>query len=341
MEKNTTEQPVTPTPTPIMIAIPIPITTASILLIQLLITKIVHKKKKGNGKNKLQIAIKNRVGVQKPGWKYGQQILKTFDNPYTRNEIIQRGKELFPILYSCYKDSYSERDHERFFTRISLPPNMKRHGIIFKNGLYSLAYMDNNNTTTNTNTNTNTNTTTTTNNNNNKSTTKNTNKKLTKNGHKSHFDVSTCELTIKHGIDIVCFPANGTHIYQPLDCGIFCSLNNHIKRQDIPKSFTHFVTNARDGMQVAFTFKIIISAFKHIGIYPLNPEKTGFSLKINNKSSVSTPSKRIHLGGTLLTQPEIIEKLKQRGGILLRKLENGFNSYKTRKKSLHFLKMTI
>ncbi|KAJ6247812.1 protein derived from transposon [Anaeramoeba flamelloides] len=135
---------------------------------------------------------------------------------------------------------------------------------------------------------------------------------LTLDGHKSHFDVRTCELAIKHGIDIVCFPANGTHIYQPLDCGIFCSLKNHLKRQDIPKSFTHFVTNARDGMQVAFTFKNIISAFKHTGIYPLNPEKTGFSLKINNKSSVSTPSKRIHLGGTLLTQPEIVEKLKQR-----------------------------
>ncbi|KAJ6231954.1 protein derived from transposon [Anaeramoeba flamelloides] len=135
---------------------------------------------------------------------------------------------------------------------------------------------------------------------------------LTLDGHKSHFDVRTCELAIKHGIDIVCFPANGTHIYQPLDCGIFCSLKNHLKRQDIPKSFTHFVTNARDGMQVAFTFKNIISAFKHTGIYPLNPEKTGFSLEINNKSSVYTPSKRIHLGGTLLTQPEIVEKLKQR-----------------------------
>ncbi|KAJ3430168.1 protein derived from transposon [Anaeramoeba flamelloides] len=135
---------------------------------------------------------------------------------------------------------------------------------------------------------------------------------LTLDGHKSHFDVRTCELAIKHGIDIVCFPANGTHIYQPLDCGIFCSLKNHLKRQDIPKSFTHFVTNAKDGMQVAFTFKNIISAFKHTGIYPLNPEKTGFSLKINNKSSVSTPSKRIHLAGTLLTQPEIVEKLKQR-----------------------------
>ncbi|KAJ3448783.1 hypothetical protein M0812_01268 [Anaeramoeba flamelloides] len=67
-----------------------------------------------------------------------------------------------------------------------------------------------------------------------------------------------------------------------------------------------------DVMQVAFTFKNIIFAFKHTGIYSLNPEKTGFSLKINNKSSVSTPSKRIHLRGTKLTQPEIVEKLKQR-----------------------------
>ncbi|KAJ3435968.1 protein derived from transposon [Anaeramoeba flamelloides] len=101
---------------------------------------------------------------------------------------------------------------------------------------------------------------------------------LTLDGHKSHFDVRTCELAIKHGIDIT--------FQSPLLTLLL--------------------------MQVAFTFKNIISAFKHTGIYPLNPEKTGFSLKINNKSSVSTPSKRIHLGGTLLTQPEIVEKLKQR-----------------------------
>ncbi|KAJ3445922.1 hypothetical protein M0812_08456 [Anaeramoeba flamelloides] len=81
--------------------------------------------------------IDERMGSREKGWIYGKSIIKSLNRPCSRAEIIDQGKDLFSILWSCYHDTYSTlSEAESFFGRILIPSNIKSHGVNLKDGLY-------------------------------------------------------------------------------------------------------------------------------------------------------------------------------------------------------------
>ncbi|KAJ3444670.1 hypothetical protein M0812_10528 [Anaeramoeba flamelloides] len=102
-------------------------------------TKKEKVKLNSNAKKRkiLNQLIDERMGSREKGWIYGKSIIKALGRPCSRSEIIDKGKDLFSILWSCYHDTYSNlSEAESFFGRILIPSNIKSHGVNLKDGLY-------------------------------------------------------------------------------------------------------------------------------------------------------------------------------------------------------------
>ncbi|KAJ3444513.1 hypothetical protein M0812_10369 [Anaeramoeba flamelloides] len=102
-------------------------------------TKKENGKLSSNAKKRkiLNQTIDERMGSREKGWIYGKSIIGALGRPCSRAEIIDKGKDLFSILWSCYHDTYSNlSEAESFFGRILIPSNIKSHGVNLKDGLY-------------------------------------------------------------------------------------------------------------------------------------------------------------------------------------------------------------
>ena len=102
-------------------------------------------------------------------------------------------------------------------------------------------------------------------------------------GHKSHMSWQVVQYCLDHRIRLLCLPPHSTHELQPLDVGVFSSLQGYYGdavndwiyehdtggRDKIRKvEFLHLYLQAR---KKAFTPECIRQAFRSTGIYPLNP----------------------------------------------------------------------
>ena len=103
---------------------------------------------------------------------------------------------------------------------------------------------------------------------------------LLQDGHVSHTSIELIELARANNIHLLCLPAHTTHIFQPLDVGVFksfksnfskaCSkyLGRHPGRVITPDKLASLVAEAWPN---SFTAVNVMSGFKKSGVYPLNP----------------------------------------------------------------------
>ncbi|KAJ3427587.1 hypothetical protein M0812_25211 [Anaeramoeba flamelloides] len=83
--------------------------------------------------------IFKRMGKRERSWVYGKKIISSIGRPCQRSEIIEKGKEMFPVLWSCFKDTYNKiKLAERLFSRNLIPSNLKSHGVTLKDGYWHL-----------------------------------------------------------------------------------------------------------------------------------------------------------------------------------------------------------
>lgn len=88
-------------------------------------------------------------------------------------------------------------------------------------------------------------------------------------GHTSHVSIEVIEVARSNGVYLLCLPSHTTHILQPLDVGVFKSLNVSFYKA----CKRYMATNP--GKVITpdeFVSPIdVMSGFKKCGIYPLNP----------------------------------------------------------------------
>ena len=103
---------------------------------------------------------------------------------------------------------------------------------------------------------------------------------LIQDGHASHVSIKLIELARANDVHILCLPAHTTHLFQPLDIGVFksfkvffskaCSfyLSQHPGRVITNDIIASLISSA---VSNAFTPNNIMSGFRKTGIHPLNP----------------------------------------------------------------------
>ncbi|KAJ6227657.1 RNA polymerase iii transcription initiation factor b [Anaeramoeba flamelloides] len=105
--------------------------------------------KKPNGKKKtaskqesvkkVNYLIEKRLTKRERGWVYTKKLLLKIGRPCERAQIVEEGKKTYPVLWSCFVDTYSNiKMANRLFGKVLIPSNIKKHGIIHINKQYSL-----------------------------------------------------------------------------------------------------------------------------------------------------------------------------------------------------------
>ena len=137
-------------------------------------------------------------------------------------------------------------------------------------------------------------------------------------GHVSHINYKFLTFCEAYNIVVFCLPPHSTHLLQPLDVGLFATLQLAYRKAIEDYFLTTTIGINRDiffplykeAHQQAYTFRNIAAAFKQCGIVPLNHRSVLSELPNATALSHATSSSKNHednfsLEHTLYTQCEL------------------------------------
>uniref|UniRef100_A0A4W5MFY0 HTH CENPB-type domain-containing protein n=1 Tax=Hucho hucho TaxID=62062 RepID=A0A4W5MFY0_9TELE len=116
--------------------------------------------------------------------------------------------------------------------------------------------------------------------------------------HKTHVSREVVKFCRENQVEVVCLPANTTHVLQPLDISVFGPLKTVLSRNaarlglvqgDLVIGKKHFSARLREAYPQAVTKKNIMAGFKKAGIFPLNREAFDSSQLVKLEPTTPNP----------------------------------------------------